>query len=208
MGITAAASLGDAGAMAGIVAPSSTKSRSDEALIARVAAGDKLAMHALFARHRLRVFHFVLRLVRDRALAEDVVSEVFLDVWRQAGRFEGRCKAETWLLTIARFKAISAMRRRPHETLAEDAADIADPGEAPDASIERKDRGDALRQCLARLSPAHREIIDLVYYHERSIDEVAQIVGIPASTVKTRMFHARKHLADQLSAAGLDRASL
>src|SRR6516162_5489107 len=78
---------------------------SDEALIARIASGDRLAMQVLFARHDVRIYRFVLRLVRDQSKAEDLISEVFLDVWRQADRFEGRSTVSTWLLAIARFKA-------------------------------------------------------------------------------------------------------
>jgi RNA polymerase sigma-70 factor, ECF subfamily len=86
--------------------------------------------------------------------------------------------------------------------------EIEDPGEGPEVSVQNMNRGDVLRKCLAALSRDHREIIDLVYYHEQPIEAVAEIVGIPASTVKTRMFYARRHLAELLSAAGLDRASL
>src|SRR5690606_13377824 len=85
---------------------------SDEVLIGRIATGDRLAMQVLFARHHVRVYRFVLRLVRNEATAEDLISEVFLDVWRQAGKFEGRSQVLTWLLSIARFKALSAMRKR------------------------------------------------------------------------------------------------
>src|SRR5258706_12010228 len=88
---------------------------SDEELIGRIAAGDKLAMQVLFARHHVRVYRFVLRLLRDPVLAEDLVSEAFLEVWHRASRFEGRSSALVWLLAIARFKALSALRRRPHE---------------------------------------------------------------------------------------------
>src|SRR5947209_9988119 len=95
---------------------------SDEALIGRVAAGDKLAMQVLFARHHVRIYRFVLRLVRDQTLAEDLINEVFLDVWRQANRFEARSAVSTWLLAIARFKALSALRRRTAEELDEKAA--------------------------------------------------------------------------------------
>src|SRR5882757_9837296 len=94
---------------------------SDEVLIGRIASGDRLAMQVLFARHHVRVYRFVLRLVRDESVAEDLISEVFVDVWRQAGRFEGRSQVSTWLLAISRFKALSALRRRPDEELDEEA---------------------------------------------------------------------------------------
>jgi RNA polymerase sigma-70 factor (ECF subfamily) len=81
---------------------------SDEILIGRIAGGDRLAMQALYARHHVKVFRFVLRLVRNEASAQDLISEVFLDVWRQAARFEGRSAVSTWILAIARFKALSS----------------------------------------------------------------------------------------------------
>jgi RNA polymerase sigma-70 factor, ECF subfamily len=179
---------------------------SDEALIGRIATGDKVAMQVLFARHHVRVYRFVLRLVRDQTQAEDLISEVFLDVWRQAGKFEARSAVSTWLLEIARYKALSALRRRPDEELDEEkAAAIEDPGDDPETALGKKDKGEILRKCLTALSPEHREIIDLVYYHEKSVEEVAEIVGIPENTVKTRMFYARKRLAELLKAAGVDR---
>jgi len=179
---------------------------SDEALIGRIATGDKVAMQVLFARHHVRVYRFVLRLVRDQTKAEDLISEVFLDVWRQAGKFEARSAVSTWLLAIARYKALSALRRRPDEELDEEAAAaIEDTADNPEVALEKKDKGEILRKCLTELSPEHREIIDLVYYHEKSVEEVAEIVGIPENTVKTRMFYARKRLSELLKAAGVDR---
>src|SRR6059036_129579 len=115
------------------------QSTSDEVLIGRIANGDRLAMQVLYARNHVRVFRFVVRLVRDESTAEDLISEVFLDVWRQAGRFEGRSAVSTWLLAIARFKALSALRRRPDEELDEDAAAaIEDTSDTPEAALEKK----------------------------------------------------------------------
>jgi RNA polymerase sigma-70 factor, ECF subfamily len=179
---------------------------SDEVLIGRIANGDRLAMQVLFARHHVRVFRFVVRLVRNETTAEDLISDVFLDVWRQAGRFEGRSAVTTWLLSIARFKALSALRRRPDEELDEETAGaIEDPSDDPEVALEKKDKSAIIRKCLMGLSAEHREIIDLVYYHEKSVEEVAEIVGIPENTVKTRMFYARKKLAELLKAAGIER---
>jgi RNA polymerase sigma-70 factor, ECF subfamily len=179
---------------------------SDEALIERIARGDRLAMQVLFARHHVKVYRFALRFVRSEAAAEDVISETFLEVWRQAGKFERRSTASTWILGIARFKALSARRRRSDLPLDEEAAEaIADAADDPEMALAKKDTGAALRHCLARLSAEHREIIDLVYYHEKSVAEVAGIVGIPEATVKTRMFYARKKLSELLKAEGIDR---
>jgi RNA polymerase sigma-70 factor, ECF subfamily len=185
---------------------SANSAASDEVLIGRIAQGDRLAMQVLFARHHVRVYRFVLRLVRNEASAEDLISEVFLDVWRQADRFEGRSAVSTWLLAIARFKALSSMRRRPDEELDEEASGaIEDTSDTPEVSLQKKDKSGLLRKCLEQLSREHREVIDLVYYHEKSVEEVAEIVGIPEATVKTRMFYARKKLSELLKAAGLDR---
>jgi RNA polymerase sigma-70 factor, ECF subfamily len=179
---------------------------SDEALISRIATGDRLAMQALYARHHVRVYRFVVRLVANTTVAEDLISEVFLDVWRQAGTFEARSAASTWLLAIARFKALSAMRRKPEEELDENMAGaIEDPADDPETTVQKKNKSEILRKCLTALSEDHREIIDLVYYHEKSVEEVAGIVGIPEATVKTRMFYARKKLSELLKAAGVDR---
>jgi RNA polymerase sigma-70 factor, ECF subfamily len=175
---------------------------SDAILVNRIAAGDKLAMQALFARHRTPVYRWLLRFVSNETLAEDLLSEVFLDVWRQADRFEGRSSVSTWLISIARFKALSARRRRAHAELDEKIeATVADTANDPEVALQEKNRGELLRQALTRLSLEHREIIDLVYYHEKSVEECAQVLGIPAATVKTRMFYARKKLAELVKGA-------
>jgi RNA polymerase sigma-70 factor, ECF subfamily len=179
---------------------------SDEVLIGRIASGDRLAMQVLFARHHVKVYRFVLRLVRNESAAEDLISEVFFDVWRQAGKFEGRSAVSTWLLSIARFKALSVLRRRSEVELDDETAGaIEDQADDPEVALAKKDKGDALRECLTKLSPEHREIVDLVYYHEKSVAEVASIVGIPEATVKTRMFYARKKLSELLKERGIDR---
>jgi RNA polymerase sigma-70 factor (ECF subfamily) len=185
---------------------SANPATSDEVLIGRIANGDRLAMQVLFARHHVRVYRFVLRLVRNESAAEDLISEVFLDVWRQAGRFEGRAAVSTWLLAIARFKALSALRRKPEQELDEEAAEaIEDTSDTPDVTLEKKQTGGVIKECLTLLTAEHREIVDLVYYHEKSVEEVAEIVGIPEATVKTRMFYARKKLAELLKARGIER---
>ena len=147
-------------------AATGAENSSDQILVKRIAAGDKLAMQALFARHRTAVYRWLRRFVSNEALAEDVLSEVFLDVWRQAARFEGRSSVSTWLMSIARFKALSARRRRMDSELDETIErTIADPADDPEAALQAKDRNGLLRQALTRLSREHREIIDLVYYH-------------------------------------------
>lgn len=185
------------------------KASSDETLVTLIAAGDRNAMRTLYARHSARVFRFLLRIVDNAATAEDLLSETFIDVWRQAGRFEARSKASTWLLGIARHKALSSLRQRRFDQLDDAAfALVPDPSDDPEVAAERHSRADVLRECLRQLPPAQRELLDLIYYHEQSIAEVARIVGVPENTVKTRAFYARKRLAELMAERGVARASL
>jgi RNA polymerase sigma-70 factor (ECF subfamily) len=192
----------NAAAREGIVVAQST---SDEMLLERIAVGDRTAMHILYSRHNVRIYRFALRTVRDTTTAEDVVSQVFLDVWRTAEQFEGRSQVSTWLLSIARFKALTALRQRRHVDIdQDDVREIADSSDTPEVLMDRSRTSVILRACIGKLSPAHREIVNLVYYHEKSVEEAGEIIGIPQSTVKTRMFYARKQLAELLKSAGIE----
>ena len=185
---------------------SATSRESDTKLIARIQAGDQLALHAFYARHNVKVFRFALRLLRSEPSAEDVVSEVFTDVWRNPANFEGRSEASTWLLAMSRNKAYSILRRKREKEVDEDAAaETEDLADNPEVILQKKDKGEILRACIERLSAEHREVIDLVYYHDKTIEEIAQIVGAPEGTVKTRIFYARRKLSELAKAAGIDR---
>jgi RNA polymerase sigma-70 factor (ECF subfamily) len=189
-------------AVVAVSALAAGETSSDENLVKQIAAGSKPAMQVLFARHRTHVYRWILRFVSNETLAEDLLSEVFLDVWCQAGRFQCRSSVSTWLMSIARHKALSARRRRTDAELDEEiGATIADQANDPEVALQEKDRGELLRRALIRLSPEHREVIDLVYYHEKSVDEVAHILDLPPATVKTRMFYARKKLAELVRGA-------
>jgi RNA polymerase sigma-70 factor (ECF subfamily) len=171
--------------------------------MAATASGDKLALRTLYTRHHVRVYRFLLRLTHNEAMAEDLVADVFLDVWRKADRFAGRSQVTTWLLAIARHKALSALRRHGMEALDDDAAErIEDPADNAEAALAKGETYTALRNSLTQLSPAHREIVDLVYYHCRTIEEAAAIVRVPVGTAKTRMFYARKQLRSAMAARG------
>ena len=123
------------------------------------------------SKHRTQVYRWLLRFVGNEAQAEDILSEVFLDVWRQADRFEARSSVSTWILSIARFKALSARRRRPEAELDETIeATLVDPSDDPALALEKKSQGEMLGRALGELSSDHREIIDLVYYHSLAGD--------------------------------------
>ena len=174
------------------------RATSDEMLLQSIAKGDRTAMHVLYSRHNVRVYRFVLRMVRDTTMAEDLVSQVFLDVWRTASRFEGRSQVSTWLLSIARFKALTALRQRKHEDIEqEDVLEIADEADTPEASLDRRNTKAILRACVAKLSPAHREIIVLrIEGHE--IADIATRVKRSKRTVERVLQDFRQTLADIL----------
>jgi RNA polymerase sigma-70 factor, ECF subfamily len=179
----------------------------DDVLIESIGKGDRRAMVSLFMRHNVRIHRFVMRLTGKTSIAEDVVSEVFLDIWRGAAEFSGKSNVSTWLLGIARNKAMSVLRRRTETPLDYDAAvELVDEMDDPEVVADRASRGAVVRRCLMRLPPPLREVVDLIYYHEKTVAEVAEIVGIPPGTVKTRMFHARSRLQVLLESAGVRRA--
>jgi RNA polymerase sigma-70 factor (ECF subfamily) len=183
-------------------------SQSDEFLLKRIADGDQSALRSLVGRHEVRVFRFITRLVGDRRRAEDLVSDTFMSVWQGAGRFEGRSSVATWILAIARYKSLNARKvLGPCEDPITDevAGALVDDGPGPEDNLALCEQAATIRKCLRALPKHQAELLDLVYYHEKSIHEVALIVGIPENTVKSRMFLARRKLAKMLVAEGLDR---
>ena len=187
-----------------VAGTSRTTAAPDEALLAEIAGGSRLAMRTLYLRHERRVFRFIMRMVGDRCLAEEVLSEVFFEVWKKADHFQGRSSVSTWLLGIARHKALTAAaaKSRPFEPLDGAAAmNVVDPAADPDEAMLDRERGVILRRCLKALSSEHREIIDLVYYQDKTIRQIADLLAIPENTVKTRMFYARKRLSALVEAA-------
>jgi RNA polymerase sigma-70 factor (ECF subfamily) len=178
----------------------------DRQLLARIAAQDQAALRAFLMHYQVRVFRFIQRMVRNEAVAEELTNEVFLEVWRHARSYEGRSSASTWVLSIAHHRAASSLRKRREESWDEDeAARISDTSDDPEVTAQKADKGALLRKCMGALSAEHREIIDLVYYHEMSITEISQAIGIPENTVKTRMFYARKRLSEEMKSQGVDR---
>jgi RNA polymerase sigma-70 factor, ECF subfamily len=110
------------------------------------------------------------------------------------------------MLSIAHHRAISSLRKRREESWNEGAAcALPDAADDPEVAAQKRDAGAILRRCLDALSPEHKGVVDLVYYHEMSISEAAAVLQIPENTVKTRLFHARKRLSELLRQAGIDR---
>jgi RNA polymerase sigma-70 factor (ECF subfamily) len=178
----------------------------DRALVDRVAKGDRAAVRLLFMRHHARVYRFVARQTGSEMMADDIANEVFLELWRQAPSFEGRSEVSTWLLGIARFKALSLLRKKKEDWIDDDdAAQVPDGADTPEVVTMKEDKAAALRRFVDALAEEHRTVIDLAYYHGQSVTEIGEVLGIPVATVKTRMFYARKKLGEALKAAGYDR---
>ena len=138
-------------------------------------------------------------------MAENLLDKVFLEVWREAAKFPGHLRMSTWLLIISRNRAMAVLRRRQREETHKGTAEaLEDPADDPKLVFLNDRRFPLSFSRLADLSEDHREMLDLVYYHGQSIDEVAQILGVAPKTVRARMFNARKRIEARLAKAGAD----
>jgi RNA polymerase sigma-70 factor (ECF subfamily) len=181
---------------------------SDGQLLARIAHGDHEAVAALYHRLERPLFAFLVKTLRDREAAADVLNDTMLDVWRQAGRFEGKSSVATWIYAIAHHKAISWLRRRREVELNDDAAaEIADDSPSAEARLAEADVATAIARLMERLSVDHRVVLQLAYFQEFSVSQIAEILDCPENTVKTRMFYARQRLKTLLEAEGIEGAA-
>ena len=157
----------------------------DHELLKRIGDSDEDALTELYRRYYRRLARFVLRITGDSGLVTEVINDVFLVVWQRSGSFRGDASLSTWILGIAYNKALKALRKvRPWEPLLEDTATSGDNGAM---RLE-------LESSLARLSPEHRAVMELVYFFGYSYREIGEILQCPENTVKTRMYHARRAL--------------
>ena len=173
-------------------------------LIRRIGAGDRsAALGELYDRYGARLYGLGVRLFGDRGLAEELVQETFVRVWRAAGAFDGRKgTVRAWLFTIARRAAVDLHRRRPGARERLD-AEPPDAG-APDARIDALLLELVVAEAMDTLSAQHRQAIELAYRHELSQAEIAEQLGLPLGTVKSRTFAALRALRDALSDQGFD----
>ena len=171
----------------------------DRALLARIAAGDRDAFERFFRAHAAGVRRFVRDLVRDDGIAEELTSDVMVEVWRSAGRYAGRSRVRTWLFGIAHHKAIDALRRRRTAAIPlDDLISVAAAGAGPEEHALRDAERARLEAALDALSPEHRAVLRLTYVDGFSQKEIAGIVDCPIATVKTRAFYAKARLRDAL----------
>lgn len=167
----------------------------DLELVDKIATGDKHAFERLFGFYGERVFRYAYRLTSDRTKAEEVTNDVMLEVWKNAAKFESRSKVSTWILGIARNLALNSIRRKSFETVdIDDVAPMEDYCPGVEVAMDQKTLTQGLKKALHKLSAEHRDVIELTFFVGFGYQEIAEIVGCPVNTVKTRMFHARKQL--------------
>ncbi len=182
----------------------------DQQLITRIARGDGTAFDELYGRYARRVGGYLWRMLRNAELVDEVVDDVMMIVWQKAATYEPRARVSTWVLGIAHNKALQArerMRKLDRERPIED-HDLAMPDPAPMANLgalaEDRDEMAKLKRGIAGLSEDHRAVVELAFFAGQSYQEIAEVVGCPVNTVKTRMFHARKQLGRIFATARAD----
>jgi RNA polymerase sigma-70 factor (ECF subfamily) len=193
--------------------PQSSKQRteaasklSDEALMELISRGDQHAFSQLYLRYQPKLVKYCARVLRDDiAQAADLVDEALFDVWRSAENFAGRSKVSTWIYSIARNKVVSWLRKTSEMTLEDESLldAMIDPAASPHEELALDDMKQQLLRLMDQLTEEHREVIRLTYFEDKSVKEVANILDISENTVKTRMFYARKRLAQLLEKAGI-----
>ena len=178
---------------------------SDEALLALCSRADENALGELYDRYGRVAYGLALRIVRDRALAEDAVQEAFLAVWRSAGAFLAeQGKPSTWILTLVHRRAVDLVRREERRR-AEPREETDHPtGEATDEEAWLRAQRQVVQEALRKLPPEQREAIELAYYGGFTQSELAERLGLPLGTIKSRMFTGLKRLRELLAESGLD----
>lgn len=181
----------------------------DLVLMRRVAARDRQAFEMLYQRYARRLAGYLTKLLHQQELVEEVLDDVMLVVWQNAARFDPTARFSTWLFGIAHHKAMKAWGRSANKPLPLPPLrpDEESDQDNPENILTTQELGRTLVQALASLSPEQRAVVELTFYHACSYQEIAEITGCPVNTVKTRMFHARRRLAQYLEALGLHRSS-
>jgi RNA polymerase sigma-70 factor (ECF subfamily) len=172
-------------------------------LLRRVADDDRAAFAELFENYHPRLFTFLFRLTRSHGSAEELANDVMLTLWKSAGRFRGESKVSTWVFGIAYRQALAHLRKRKLNLVF--LGDNEKAGQAA-SSIEpndRLEREDWVRRGIDELPPKQKLTVMLVYFLGLSCEETSSVTGVPTSTVKTRMFHARRKMKQHLVASSV-----
>jgi RNA polymerase sigma-70 factor (ECF subfamily) len=182
-----------------VPAPVNEPSEEDTALLLRVANADRDAFEQLYHRYVRSVFGLALRRLRDRAQAEEVTQEAFTAVWRSAESYRPeRGSAGGWLYTVARNAILDRMRRNARADTSAELPELASPDGGPDEQAEQAYTAWRVHRALEELNPNEREVIELAYWSGLSQSEVANFLGQPLGTVKTRTRSALARLAEAL----------
>jgi RNA polymerase sigma-70 factor, ECF subfamily len=176
-----------------------TGNSSDDELVGRIARGDEQALAELYDRYGRPAYRLAVRILRDAALAEDAVQDAFLAAWRTAAGFDPRRgSAATWLMTLVHRRTVDVVRREDRRRAGVlDDAPVAS-GDATDDAAELREQRRAVQSALAQLGAAEREALELAYYGGLSQSEIAERLGVPLGTVKSRMFTGLGRLRDLL----------
>lgn len=176
----------------------------DRDLVRRVADGDEQALRALYTSYGRRLYAYALRLTGNQVVAEEVIQDSFLAIWKNARGYRGDSRVTTWLLGIVHHQSLNAMRRKRLPTTGlEEAFQEAGDSDGLEDLATATDRRKALSAALAQLSPDHRTVLELVFYQGLSLAEIAQIMKCPIGTVKSRLSYAKTHMRQALDRAGL-----
>lgn len=180
---------------------------SDPDLLAAVAGRDAAAFERLYQLYEKRVYQYVCTLVYDPTLAEEVVGDVMMAVWRGAGSFSRSSRVSTWIFGIARHKALDALRRTGrhyHDVALDEAFELPNAQESPAEAVNRKEVTSLTQLALQTLSREHQEVLRLVFYEELPYEEIASLLSIPTNTVKTRVYYAKQRLKHHLQQLAQD----
>ena len=177
----------------------------DDELIRRIKQQDREAFADLYQRHHRPLMAYIGRLVGDPAVAEELFQELFLAVWQTAGRFRGHSSVRTWLYRIAYNQAVSWLRKKrpllwdePPPALAASAEPL------PELRASQAIQREQIQSALEYLTPDHRAVVELTFYHQMSYREIAEIMNCPVGTVKSRMSYARRQMAAVLLRMGVE----
>ncbi len=174
------------------------------AWVRQIAQGDERAFEQLFRCYAPRIFRFAIGYLNDPSQAEEVVQETMIAVWKSAKNFKEQSQVSSWVLGIARNKALdqARARQRDSEFLREKLDQRTSPRATPEQIAQRETQIERVRTALEKLSPEHREVLMLAFYNDLSYSEIAQILGCPEGTVKSRVYYAKEQLKKILSVGG------
>jgi RNA polymerase sigma-70 factor (ECF subfamily) len=177
----------------------------DRQLLAGTAGADRAAFDRLYRRYEKRVHGYLNSMVRDSNAAEDLLIETMVAVWNSAAKFAGQSLVSTWILGIARHKALDVVRQRARRapTVALDETDpIEEPAPGPAARAQQADTDREVRAALGALSAEHQEVLRLAFFEDLPYGEIAALLGIPVNTVKSRVFYAKEQLRVAMARGG------